>query len=820
MPLLAAFHLLYPALAWIAAVLLAVIAARFRAAAKGGGWIGGSCLIAAATLAAIAGGETGHAFLFIAGLVAAAWLAVEVYRPAGNPGLIGGPRLFALYGRFGLLAIALLLAARPAGEWTVVEQGRPLLVVLLDQSRSMSIVDPDAAASAASRADIAGAVLRRARLERLRTYYDLRIRAIGEEPRELRNFDLSPSDPVTSLESSLRAAARIRADLGQAARYVLIVSDGAENVADAQRVNRAAVELAEEKAGILAFGVGPARGGAVLAIDPLQVPARIGTRERLLVPVTLRSSGCRDTRLALAAAWDDAKSADTVVTPSADPAITSAELTLAPPGPGVHRLTITAALPPARGGGLVSRSALVEVRDERIRVLIVAEQFRSENAFISRALRSDPAFVVEQRILAPAGAALSTGQSLDDADSFDVILVGDLMRGEKPGDAYDRIARTVMEHGVGLCFAGGAATTAGAAATHSILLDILPTRANRAAAPPPATAQLIPTALGLEHPIFASSHDRATALAAWKALPAVAIEPLPAELKPLATVLATDERQAPLLVALDAGRGRIVQSALRETWPWALASDEGLELQRRFWRQIARWLANRRPQAWVLSDQPAYRLSAITSGREPVRIRAGVTGLEGAERLDDLLARLTVTPLGKAASSATSPATSPSAPLEQTVVPLTLRNGEWQAELPGTSAIRLGAGRYEINFTVAPRPSTSQPTTAAGLANAFTELQAASAFEIETLDRELEPPTQNLGLLRDVADATRSFGGRYASIDALPAAVDELLAHDPRERIETKVDYDVVRRQPWLLLAIVTAAVAAEWVIRRRNGLR
>lgn len=821
MPLMAVFHLAYPALAWIAAVVFAALAARSAVAAGGRGWIPGSTLAAVASLGAFGGAPLGHALLLLTGLGSAAWLAARTYRDGSIAGVSTRAARAALGARLVMLVAVLLLIARPGGQWSIVDWRRPLLVVLLDQSRSMSIVDADTSATsqpANTRADVANEMLRRADLTRLERLYELRIRAIGDDPRELSRLDIEPSAPATSIDAALRVAAQLRSGQGDPPRIVLLVSDGGENLADSQRVRQAALELAAVKGGLLAFGVGPSRGGAVLSIDPLQIPARIGTRERLLVPVTLRSAGCRNANIELGVAWNDGSAETKPIRPSADPATSTAEFSVTPPGPGVHRLTISARLPDDLGGGLVSRSALVEVRDDRIRVLILDDQFRTEAAFISRALRTDPAFVVEQRILAPAESPNESTNDATDADAFDVILVGDLTRCRRPGDAYDRIAAAVVERGVGLLFVGGASTLTSAAATRSALFDFLPTRVDRRS-PTPVVARLIPTERGLAHAIFATQ-DSADALSGWRAAPAVACEPLPSALKPLAEVLATDEQQNPLLVSAEIGRGRVLQSACRETWPWALASDAGFELHRRTWRQIVRWLANRRPQAWVLTDQPDYRLSAISSGREKVQIRAGISGLGVDDRLEGLAADLEVVREGQDDRSASGPATGP-AP-KPTVIPLVFRAGEWLAELPGATELRLTAGRYRLDFTIKSSTAASQPGAAtAPAARALGEpLRASSVFEISSLDRELEPPTHNLGLLRDAAEATRTFGGRYASIDALPATAEELLKHDVRQRVETVVDYDLARRQPWLLLAVAVMAVAVEWSIRRGAGLR
>ncbi len=683
----------------------------------------------------------------------------------------------------------LFLVGRPACDRTVTEWDRPLLVVLLDQSESMGLTDEALPAAAGrSRADRANAAFAaaaplRARLHEL---YDVRVLVVGNAATaSADDWLITPTAPLTPLADTLRTAATLRSGSGQPPVAVLVVSDGADNVADPAALPAAAEALAALGTPLHALGVGPAPGSQPLIdVSPLAVPARIGLRDKLRVTVNARVSGYPGRTANITLIWDDALAATNDVTLPTDPAPLAAVLTVDPPGPGVHRLSARVSV----DDDSVTASALVEVVVERARVVFVERSPSPDFAFALRALPAEADFEAERRLLGTPGAERLTAACA----SADVVVLG------RPTDDltfadYADLLDAVTQRGVGVFLAGGRDLLGGQNPRSAPLATLLPAEPPRERRLSPNLVRVTPTTAGRRHPLFTGPTPE-TAPEPWPELPPLTAAPLFGSPKPAAVVLAADEHNRPLLLAQDLGRGRVMAAAWEELWPWALASDAGHELHTRFWRQAAAWLANRRPTAWLVTDQPRYTSAALTGGRRRVRIRAGLSAPPETDVPDrGLPPRLNLR--------------TPGTELD-TDVPLRPDGNAWIAELP-LRGEPLPAGTYELRFTV--------PLSAAGAAPAD-ELTAATRFEVVAVSPEFQPPTADLAMLAAAANGTRAVGGSYRPVERLPEVLRDLTRADRRRRLERTVRTEWVASDPWGLLGWLTTLLAAEWVVRRRCG--
>jgi len=86
-------------------------------------------------------------------------------------------------------------------------------------------------------------------------------------------------------------------------------------------------------------------------------------------------------------------------------------------------------------------------------------------------------------------------------------------------------------------------------------------------------------------------------------------------------------------------------------------------------------------------------------------------------------------------------------------------------------------------------------------------------FYVGGSDREFADPRLNEGVLRRIA---RASGGRYASASDASQVLPWLGAAIPQSAAPERHD---VWHQPWVY-AVVIALLSAEWVLRRRWGLR
>ena len=762
--------------------------------------------------------------LTVAAAVSAAWLAARLYRRR-NESTAG--RAYRLLIALRVLAALTILAivARPVWEWVEVTWRKPLLAVVLDQSQSMSIRD-DQSQRGRSRADLANAALQanRAAIEKLKSLYEIRVYSPGSAAEGDHAWRIEPQTPYSALTTAVHQAAQMCSVDGGRAAAVLLLSDGAENVEAPAALRSAADALAARGTALLGVGVGPAPGAAhSLELDPLFVPARLGSRDRVRVPVTARAQNCPGTKIRLELLWNGERAEARELSVQHDPQRLQAEFDLLPPGPGLQRLTARAVLPASLGGQQVETHAVIDVRDERIRVLHLEDAPHTEAAFLLRALQADPRFELTSRFLfaeaAEHGAALAKANiSWND---YDVVILGRLSPlGEDA--ALKELAGAVTRRGVGLLLMGGRRLFNDSDARHSPLATVSPVAFVRDQFGLRGPLQFVPTRVGLQHAVLRgaiqpvssdtqrlSSDDEATR---WKTLPRLGTAALLGEPNPLATVLARDAGGRTLLAAQEVGSGRCLAAGLESTWPWALASDDGAALHRRFWAQMVLWLANRRPRAWVLTDQPSYALAALRSGQAQIRIRAGISQSDLAD--DGVDFRSATARLELVDGDQRHP------------VPLKQHAGEWRAELSGLDAAGLPAGQHRLEFTIGDAPAVDAPADPPGAAPAPTTaasqpdvLTARTEFALLEKQIEFEPPTANLPLLRSAAEATASAGGQYCPLQDFPQMLDKLSRTDRRQEVRRPMRYALLEQHAWPALLTAAAVLGLEWLIRKRLGL-
>ncbi len=798
------------------APLIVALAAWRIAGARPLAWRGAFAAAGAGGAGALAfvAGTAAHALLLACTLAAVAWAVVA---GGGGAGFAPPARAALILGRGLALATLVVLLVQPAAEVRVTRFERPPLPILLDDSRSMSIVDRAADdAVRGSRAErVAGAAAKnRSKLSDLDALYDVQPAGLAGGRADAQ-WRVAPAAALSPLAAALRRSADARSPAGIAPRAVILVSDGGENVESAAAVRSAADELARRGCALLAVGVGPdpARTPAI-ELEPLAAPAKLRVRERLRVRLAARVRGCAGATVEASVRWS-AEHGESVriALPSADEAI-EREFTLLPPALGVYRLTASVRLPAELGGDVSESSALVEVVADRIRVLLVEGGPRPEAGAIARALRGAEEFEVETVFQAAGGAAPAL-----DTSGYDVVLLG---LGRAPGrSALEEISRAIREDGLGLLLAGGRAMWSGGSFRATALEDFSPVALPRGATREISASKFVPTDEGTAHAILAGLSPQT--LAALPPLLGVCELGRP---KSLSEILATSESGEPLLVVGEFGRGRVAAAAWEATWPWSLASDEGAELHHAFWRQTVSWLANRRPRGWVVPDAAAYPSAAIESGRR-IRVRAGVSGLTTAQQraLDEQLIPRLVLRLAPAGSQPAAPSRGGTTiGADEWEISLRRQGDAWSADLPTAALAPLRSGRYELNLAFRPRPAgASAPSaTTASAAPKITlrpeELAASATFDVTDVDVEHRAPTANLALLREAAERSAAAGGRYFELEEVDELIRELSKSDRRTRLDQRVRISPTQSSGGWLLLLLTAAYALEWAIRRAGG--
>jgi len=697
-----------------------------------------------------------------------------------------------------VVALTLFLLARPVLRETRVRTQRPTLAVLLDDSRSMQIRDMAGGKEGAliSRAEALTQALNAhwSRFRRLETPFNIVAYRFSETadragPLSDTPWSLEASGDLTDIAGTLSRMAEEAGTTESPLGAVLLLSDGAHNTTGTEAVRAAAQSLADGDVAVFAVGVGssePRGDSRSLVGRDLRAPDRVAVDATLPVNADFECVGFKKTRIDVQCLWDGKVVGSEIRTPRSSHETIHAAFEFVTPIAGFHTVEVRAE-PRDRSWKEGPRilSQYVRVVDDRIRILQIEAQPRSEAAFIARALAGEKRFRLTTAILTrpPEGTwSNPLPRKQEGWRRFHVIIVGDVEERDLTTAQWDAIRDAVSDHGTGLALVGGLEHLERRSLAGTSLVDISPVALSDGR-PVDGAIRAHPTPAGEDHPICRIVPG-ADVAAAWRRLPAMSGLTLLGTPKPAAEVLVADESERPLIVAATVGRGRCVAMAVDSTWRWVMQLDDGAEMHRRFWRQMVYWLANRRPDVHIAVDRPRYDL---------LRVRPGSDGVEVNGYVVDALSGL---PMSSAHVAVTL-----TDPDHKTVaLDMSARGDRWTGQVHPEQT-----GAYELRLVA----------TADGREFG----RAEARFVVESIDRERRQPLANLELLKTVAAVTTEQGGRYAELKDLPELLDALRSGDHRRRMTENVQTDIADDLRWEVLAIIGGLLAIEWVIRKRIGL-
>jgi uncharacterized membrane protein len=452
-----------------------------------------------------------------------------------------------------------------------------------------------------------------------------------------------------------------------------------------------------------------------------------------------------------------------------------------------------------------ARSVLVSPAGRKRRLLAIEGAPGHEHSFMTRAWTADPGIEVDSVtrkgknadgvdtffVQAGAGrsAALTGGfpSRRDQLFGYDALVIANVESDFFTRAQLAMAADFVAERGGGLLVLGGR-SFAQRGLSGTPLEEVLPVelndrrgglvRASLASGELPAHNKLMLTAEGETHPIMrlGASPDETRKL--WSALPALAASATLGGPRPGATILALTTAPGggvfPVVAVQRYGQGRSMIFAGEASWRWKMmlaSSDRTYEF---FWRQAARWLSTTSPDpvAITVSDAP-----------EP-----GDTLTIGVDARDAAFA-----PVADASVDATL--TAPGGAVRA----IKLRHTD-SASGHYSAALALDQpGLYRVHA------DARRGTTSIGAAERWMFVGGA--------DREFADPRLNEGFLRRIA---RNSGGRYvraADASRVPAW---LQATVPQNAAPERRD---LWHEPWAF-GLIVVLLSAEWILRRRWGLR
>jgi uncharacterized membrane protein len=693
------------------------------------------------------------------------------------------------------LAAVAIFVCRPVMLLPAAPSGDVVVPVLVDVSRSMRIADADGG----TRINRARDLVEKTLVPGLAGHATIDVLAFGDSLAPATADHLTADARRTDLNRAL-AAARDRYR-GRAVPAIVVVSDGG----DTEQSSRSQTESTEPAHGppVYAIGVGAPDGLPDREITGITAgePRLDQTSIDLYVAAVSRGFGRAPFTVRLLANGQTIDSHKVVPLTSGSPINETFIVSPNPLNPTVYTAEI-AAEPGEAVTENNSRSVLVSPAGRKRRVLTIAGAPGFEHSFLTRALGMDPGLEID--------SVVRKGKNEESADTFLVqagggraqaLLAGfpatrealfgydALVIANIEGDFFTRAQLSlasdfVAERGGGLLVLGGRSFeqrgligTPLEAALPVELNDRRGTvrRAATEEAPVPQN-HLALTPEGESHPVMRIGASPDTTRKIWSSFPALAASASVGGPRPGASVLAVTTTPSgvvlPVIAVQRFGRGRSMVFAGEASWRWKMlqaSTDRSYEF---FWRQALRWLTTEAPDSVSLT---------LPSEIEPGD--AMTVELDARDRSFE--------PVADASVSATL-----TAPGGETR-PLPMRPGG-KGKFVAAETLD-NAGLYHVHA------AAKRGAAALGDADRW--------FYVGGSDREFADPRLNEGLLRRLA---RESGGKYVRAAEAGQIVPALNSTAPRTAEPQRRD---LWHEPWAF-ALVIGLLSAEWVLRRRWGLR
>jgi uncharacterized membrane protein len=727
--------------------------------------------------------------LVLAAIAATAWLAYARFAVA--------PRrrnaLVAL--RFVTLLLLVLFLMRPVR--TTMDGTREAVVpILVDGSRSMSIEDVAAGPGGRRRIDRARDLVTGELLPLLGPRFHTEVLSFGDGLAPSAPADLGASARRSDLSSALLAVReRYR---GRPIAGIVLLSDGGDT---------SAADLGYGTPPVYAFGVGATTIGHDREVLSVTAADAVFDDSRVDLAVSAVSHGHGTEPIALRLLENGRPLEVRRVAPAGD-GVPVREIFQVSPARGAA--TVYSIEIPETPGDLVpennARSTLVQPPARQRRILFVEGAPGFEHSFLKRAWATDSGLEVD--------SVVRKGKNEQGADTFyiqaarsrsDALMTG-YPKGAESLFAYDALVLAnveatqlsraelettrafVAQRGGGLLVLG-ARSFAKQGLVNTPLEEVLPLQlADRGDAVLPAVSSRGMNRVGLSpagesHPVMQLGAALDETRKRWNAAPALAsIFPLGGP-RPGADVLAVTGGAggtARALVAVQRyGEGRSMIFTGEAAWRWRMLLPSSDRSYDTFWRQAVRWLALPAP------DPIAVALPAGASPGETLSLRIAVRNAAFVAQPDALVDVRVTAPDGR---------------IEQLRASIPSRGNDGEED-----------DRYVARFR--PEQPGVYKVSAEARRGSMSLGSASAALLVGGADLEMTDPRLNLQVLQRVALGS---GGRVMEAGQGPALLEALRAAVPAAQIAVTHD---LWHNGWSF-AVIVLLLGAEWILRRRWGLR
>ncbi len=731
-------------------------------------------------------------WLGMAGLVAAS--AVATYTIARGRSTVAERGVMAGL-RVALLGLIVFCLMQPTLVLSTVVPQQNFVGVLVDDSRSMSLVDADgtprsdfiAEAFTPGESDL---------LTQLSERFVLRFFRFSDSARRMDGIqEMTLEGRATDIAGALDFAREELAGVPLSA--LVMVSDGADN--DSRPLTEALVPLQAAGVPVFTVGVGDEVVEPDIELGRVELPRRVLEGSTLMVDVVVTQNGFGQRTVPLVIQDEDRILAEETVElgPDGEPVV--ARVAFQVEDSGSRRVDFSI---PTQDGERVARnnrrSAWVEVRGQTDKVLYLEGEPRPQVKFMRRAVDEDEnlQLVVLQRTAENKFLRLSVSDSTELQFGFPTtreelyryrgLVIGSVEASFFTHDQLQMIADFASERGGGVLFLGGHDAFAEGGWGGTPVEEVMPVILGEAQAGPGrdsyfAEVKANPTPAGLAHPTVQLDAELDGVVARWDSLPPVTVVNRLTETRPGATTLligtsASGGADQVLLTFQRYGRGKAIAFTTQDSWLWQMHADVPLEDMSHevLWQQMLRWLVDGVPDAVSVSTDQ----ERVEPG-EAVRLIATVSDSTYIEMND---------------AAVTARVTSPTGVEEELPVEWTVeRDGEYAVELRPTEL-----GDYHVEIT-ATRDGTP-------MGSASTYLHVAPS------DAEYYASARRTPLLRRIADET---GGRFYT----PEAVEDL----PEDITISGAGVTLVEEHDlWdmpALFILLLVLMGAEWGFRRVRGM-
>jgi hypothetical protein len=549
-----------------------------------------------------------------------------------------------------LSAIALVLFM--IAEWvlTLHRTGLPYVVLLIDDSASMGIVDRyddeklrDAIADRlkksgygeASRVNLAKLLVLddKARLLRyLSDNYKLRVYFVSDTARSVAGGVAKMAEAIRQAEAqgeTTRLGYGLRSMLndlrGAPPAAVILLSDGVTT--EGETLAEAASYARRKGVPVFTIGLGSESPAKDLALADLLVDEVVFVDDVINFEFTLTGAGFdnRPVKIALKEKSSEQPLAERTVNVLPDGKPQKLRIPYRPSKVGDYEFAIEVEQLPEEirhdNNRLVQ---LVRVRDEPIRVLMVQERPSYEFRFLKEMLLrektvrlhyvqqdADVEFVERNRQGEQVSLPVFPVRR-EVLFEYDVVLFGDVNPSLLGPDALANLVDFVKERGGGIIFFAGPEHTP-LAYRDTPLAELIPIDPATATLPPPDSLEqefrVEPTELGLSKPQMQLGDSLAETNEIWRTLPGIRWLLEAQNLRPAAQVLAehptrmtAEGRKMPVILYQISGAGKVLFHTTDETHLWR--GRIGDKYFARYWVQAIRYLS----RAKLLGDDKAARL--------------------------------------------------------------------------------------------------------------------------------------------------------------------------------------------------------------------